>query len=674
MNAQAPVQEAAARWGETGMAQHKIDYVHRFKYPGLALGASVVATPLELPFAPAIVGLILARAAFPLWKRTLTNLKKTGRPNADLLDSLWVLVHGATGEMFAPALAICLTETARVLRDLTAIAGERRKPDMVPNRQYWVERKGRRRLVLAKDLQRGDHVFLGPGDRVPGDGVVVGGDGLIDEHDLLGGAKLVPSTTLDEVYASSLLTKGRLVVEMRRLGAETRMAQMAETVKERPWKETRISNYMEEIGNQAVMPAIGASALVFAVTASVPRAIAPLQLDFAQGIGISSPVPVLASLHHAAQNRILIRSGHALEQLAKVDAVVFDKTGTLTERGVEVGSVETSLSSVSEDELLYWAASANHYVLRPFSAALVAYAEGRGVGLTASDPLDYSDSGVVSHVDGHEIIVGTFHFLESRGIPVDAEYHRRHDGVILNRSIRYVVRDREVLGAIFFSNALRRESAVTIETLKRMGIACYLLTGDTSRSANAVAYKLGIKPGCTFAEASPEHKVEVLRNLRRQHKAVAYVGDGINDAPAMSYADVAVSFQQATDLARETADVVLLDDGLQGLCYGIETGRQAMRLVHQNIVTVTAANIAVVAGGVFFNLGTVAAVVANNGAALLACLNGMRPLYSGERRDPEIRRTTLRDDEGLLGIPWRKRSRGSVDGLLGGQPGPAGAA
>ncbi|WP_256996393.1 heavy metal translocating P-type ATPase [Methylococcus capsulatus] len=654
--------------------QPTIDYGERFKYPVLALGISVVATPLEWPFAPAVVGIVLARAAFPLWKRTLANLKRTGRLNADLLDSLWVLVHGATGEALAPALAICLTETARVLRDLTAITGERRKPDRVPNRQYWIERKGRRRLVLAKDLRAGDQVILGPGDRVPGDGVVVGGDGLIDGHDLLGGARLVPRGVSDEVYAASLLTQGRLVVEMRRLGAETRMAQLAETIEERSWKETRIGNYMEEIGNRAVLPAIGASALVFAATANLSRAMAPLQLDFAQGIGISAPVPVLASLHHAARNRILIRSGHALERLAKVDAVVFDKTGTLTERGVEVGALETSLSSVSEAELLYWAASAGRYVLLPFSAALVSHAETRGVALTASDPLDYSDSGVLAKVDGSEIIVGTFQFLASRGIPVDAGYHRRHDGVILNRSIRYVVRDREVLGAIFFSNALRRESAVTIETLRRMGIACYLLTGDTSKSANAVAYQLGIRPGCTFAEASPEHKVEVLRRLRRKHDAVAYVGDGINDAPAMSRADVAVSFQQATDLARETADVVLLDDGLLGLCYGIETAREAMRLVHRNIVAVTAANIAVVAGGIFFDLSTVGAVVVNNGAALLACLNGMRPLYSGERRDPEIERTTLRDDEGLLGIPWRKRGRAGVDGILGGHSGHAGPA
>ncbi|QXP88732.1 heavy metal translocating P-type ATPase [Methylococcus capsulatus] len=664
----------AAAGDETAAVQPTIDYGERFKYPVLALGISVVATPLEWPFAPAVVGIVLARAAFPLWKRTLANLKRTGRPNADLLDSLWVLVHGATGEALAPALAICLTETARVLRDLTAITGERRKPDRVPNRQYWIERKGRRRLVLAKDLQAGDQVILGPGDRVPGDGVVVGGDGLIDGHDLLGGARLVPRGVSDEVYAASLLTQGRLVVEMRRLGAETRMAQLAETIEERSWKETRIGNYMEEIGNRAVLPAIGASALVFAATANLSRAMAPLQLDFAQGIGISAPVPVLASLHHAAQNRILIRSGHALEQLAKVDAVVFDKTGTLTERGVEVGALETSLSSVSEAELLYWAASAGRYVLLPFSAALVSHAETRGVALTASDPLDYSDSGVLAKVDGSEIIVGTFQFLASRGIPVDAGYHRRHDGVILNRSIRYVVRDREVLGAIFFSNALRRESAVTIETLRRMGIACYLLTGDTSKSANAVAYQLGIRPGCTFAEASPEHKVEVLRRLRRKHDAVAYVGDGINDAPAMSRADVAVSFQQATDLARETADVVLLDDGLLGLCYGIETAREAMRLVHRNIVAVTAANIAVVAGGIFFDLSTVGAVVVNNGAALLACLNGMRPLYSGERRDPEIERTTLRDDEGLLGIPWRKRGRAGVDGILGGHSGHAGPA
>lgn len=666
MNALAPVLEAPAGSGGSGKARYQIDYAGRFKYPGLALGASVVATPLELPFAPVVVGVVIARAAYPLWRRTVTGLRQTGRPNADILDSLWILFHVATGEMFAPALAICLTETARALRDLTAIAGERRKPDLVPSRKYWIERGRRRRLVLAKDLCRGDHVILGPGDRVPGDGVVVGGDGLLDEHDLLGGAKLAPRTVLDEVYASSLLAKGSLVIEVHRLGAETRLAQMAETVKERSWKETRVANYMEEMGNQAVVPALAASALVFAASANVSAAIAPLQLDFAQGIGIGAPVAILASLHHAVQNRVFIRSGHALEQLAKVDAVVFDKTGTLTEQGVEVSSVDTSLSGISRDELLFWAASASYYVLRPFCAALAAHAESNSAQLQPADPLDYSESGVVARVRGREIMVGTFSFLKARGIVVDADFHRRHDGVILNRSIRYVVRDREVLGAIFFTNALRRESAATIEALKNMGIACYLLTGDTSKSANAVAYKLGIRPGCTFAEASPEHKVEVLRKLRRKHKTIAYVGEGVNDAPAMSHADVAVSFQQATDFARETADVVLLDDGLLGLCYGISTARESMRLVHQNIVTVTAANVAAVLGGVFFNLNAVAAVAVNNGATLAACLNGMRPLLAGARQDPEIQRSTVRDDDGLLGIPWRKRTHTGVDDLLGG--------
>lgn len=171
-----PVDPAGSGQASAALAaHHKIDYAGRFKYPGLALGVSVIAGPLELPFAPAVVGIVIARAALPLWQRTLVSIKKTGRPNVDILDSLWILFHTATGELFAPALAICLTETARTLRDLTAIAGERRKPDLVPNRQYWIERKGRRRLVLAKDLLKGDHVFLGLGDRVPGDGVVVGG-------------------------------------------------------------------------------------------------------------------------------------------------------------------------------------------------------------------------------------------------------------------------------------------------------------------------------------------------------------------------------------------------------------------------------------------------------------------------------------------------------------------
>ena len=658
--------DAAGMPAEAGTADgHGIDYAARFKYPGLALGLALTVGPMELAAGPFLVGVVVARAALPTFKRTLASLQTQGKPTVDLLDTLWILFHSVTGELLAPALAICLTEAGNTLRDLTAVAGRRQMPELVPNRKYWIERAGRRRLVLLKHLALGDQVLLGPGDLVPADGRVLRGEGLLDENALTGASKRVSRTAGDKLYASTVVDKGQLVLAVERLGAATRASRMAGKFADKSRQDTRVSNLMEELGNQAVMPAIAASAAVFAFSGgNVHRGLAPLQLDFAQGVGIGAPVPVLASLQHSAANQLLVRGGHALEKLAQVDAVVFDKTGTLTQRGTEIVAVQPAGGLVSEQELLYWAASASYYVVRPFSAALVEYVERLGIALDACDPSDYSDVGVAARVQGREIAVGSIHFMEERGIPVDPEYHRMHKGVILDRSIRYVARDGELLGAVFYTNPLRPESATTIKTLHELGISCYLLTGDNSKAANAVAYKLNIKPGNTYAEASAKRKAEVLEKLRRQHRAVAYVGDGTNDVPAMALADVAVSFRHASDLAREAADVVLLDDNLLGLPYGIATARRAMGLVHQNIVIVTAANLAVVAGGVFFNLSPLASVVVNNGSTLAAGLNGLRPLRDGRRLDPPIHHTVIRDEESLLGMPWRKRKRSGVTQLL----------
>lgn len=643
-----------------------VDYRQRFKYPGLALGLAVTAGPLEVAIPPVLVGLCIARAALPVWQRTLHKLGSQRRLDAELLDSLWILFHTVTGELLAPALAIVLTEAGNTLRDATAVAGHRRRPKLVRTRQYWIERKGRRRLVLSDDLKKGDHVFLAAGDRVPADGTALRGEALLDQTTLTGVSKPVAARTGTPLYASNLLVSGTLVLGVERLGVETQAAQLVEAAQDKSSQDTRISNYAGEIGNRTVAPALAASLLIFAATGNAPKALAPLQLDFAQGVGIAAPVPVLAALQYAAANRVLILGGHALEQLARIDAVLFDKTGTLTERTSEIVEVDVTGDGTGPDDLIFWAASASYYVLQPFAVALVKYAQAKGVVLEPSDPLEHSDTGMTASVQGEEVVVGTIHFLQERGIAVDSEYHRIHKGVIINRSIRYVARGKRLLGAVYYSNPLRPESATAIRTLQSLGIRTYLVTGDSSQAANAAAYTLGIRPGDTYAEASGERKLEVLRKLQEQHRAVAYVGDGVNDAPAMSYADVAVSFRHASDIARDTADVVLLDDDLRGLGFAIGVSRMAVGLIRQSIVAVAAGNAVAVLGGVFADISPVASVVINNGSTVFAGLNGLRPLLAGPREDTAIEDRTIRDDRSLLGVPWRKRQRNTVGELLQG--------
>lgn len=641
----------------------------RFRDPGVALGLALFAVPLELALAQPAIIFFMLKALVPKWKETYEHIRSSGKPNAELLDSLWVLFYTLTGELVAPALSLVLLESGNALRDLTAVREDQAKVDPIPSRLYWVERGGRRRRIHSKHLKKGDQVHLGAGDRIPADGLIRKGNALLDTGFLTGKSSLTRKGEGEHVYAATLVTKGQFVFEIEVMGPDTRVASMLQGHLERPREDTRLSNYMEALGNQAVMPALIGGAVVFMSTGHINKSLAPLSLDFAQGVGISAPIPVLRSINHNAQvSGILIKGGHALETLAQVNAVVFDKTGTLTEQSSEIEALESFDSDLTEDHLLHWAVSATNFTLHPFSIALEAYAMTRGVVPMSAEVLDSSDSGVTADLQGMSVTVGTSHFLKARGIAVDDQYHRSHKSVIRDRSIRYIAVDRRVVGAISYTNPLRSEAASTIAKLQEMGIACFLFTGDNGRAANAVAYKLGFKPSNTFSELSADQKVLMLERIKREHGTIAYVGDGLNDAPALVAADLGISFSDATDLARECSDVVMLNNSLLSIPAAIHSARSAMGLVRQNIAIVVSANLVTVAGGVFFNMGPLLSVLINNGGTVVAGLNGMRQPAKEKATNETVEHGLIRDDRNLLGMNWRKRQRKGLSSLLGDDP------
>ncbi|MEN9680545.1 MAG: hypothetical protein RLZZ627_438 [Pseudomonadota bacterium] len=641
----------------------------RFRDPSIALGLALVALPMELVLVQPAIIFFVFKASVPRWKDTFAHIRSTGKPNAELLDSLWILFHTLTGELLAPALSLVLLESGNALRDLTAGKVDEAKVDLIPSRLYWVERSGRRRRIHLKHLKKGDRVHLGAGDRIPADGVIRKGDALLDAGFLTGKSSLARKGAGDQVYASTLVSKGQLVFEIEAIGADTRVSSMLKGRLEKPEEDTRLSNYMEDLGNRAVMPALIGGAAVFIATGNINKSLAPLSLDFAQGVGIGAPIPVLRSINHNAQaSGILIKGGHNLEKLAQVDAVVFDKTGTLTEQSSEIEALESFDAELTEVALLEWAVSATNFTLHPFSIALEIYAKSRGIEPMTSEVLDSSDSGVVADLQGVEVTVGTSHFLKAQGILVDAQYHRAHKSVIRDRSIRYIAMDRRVVGAISYTNPVRSEAASTIARLQEMGIACFLFTGDNGRAANAVAYKLGFKPSNTFSELSADQKVLLLERIKREHSTIAYVGDGLNDAPALVAADLGISFNDATDLARECSDVVMLNNSLQSIPAAIHSARGAMGLVRQNIAIVASANVVTVAGGVLFNMGPLLSVLINNGATVVAGLNGMRQPSQVKNAPAQADHGLIRDDQNLLGMNWRKRQRKGLGELLGDEP------
>lgn len=640
----------------------------KFREPSLAMGLAITAVPLEIFLAPQLVAVLIIKASLPRWRETFRHIRASGKPDVELLDTLWICFHTLTGEFLAPALSLVLLETANALRDLTAVHGRKNKVELIPARLYWVERKGRRRRIHLKHLQVGDLIHLGRGDQVPVDAEVLKGECLVDSGFLTGMSKLESRKPQETVYASTIISRGQIVARIKRTGDQTRLSTMLTGHLERPEDDTRLSDYMESLGNRAVVPAMIGSAAVFLMTGNVNKSLAPLSLDFAQGVGVSAPIPVIRTITRGGKEHgILVKGGHVLEMLSEIDAVIFDKTGTLTEQTSCIESVEAFTQRFDSSDILAYAFSATALTLHPFSVAFEEYCEKQGVRAEPSEVLDSSDSGVMAMLGGNRVMVGTRHYLEYHKVVVDAEYHRHNKSVIRDRSVRYVVIQDEIVGAIFYTNPVRSDAAQTIACLKAMGISCYLVTGDRSQAANAVGYKLGFTPTNTFADLTSEEKVRLMERLREKHQRIAYVGDGWNDAPALVASDVGFSFKDGTDLARECADVVVLNNQLLGIPYMIDASKKAMGLVRQNIALVISANMVTVAGGILFNMGPLATVLVNNGATVAAGLNGMR----SPKEDPRISKAVgqvLRDDQGLLGMSFRKRKRAGIGQLL---PDPA---
>ncbi len=394
-------------------------------------------------------------------------------------------------------------------------------------------------------------------------------------------------------------------------------------MRDAPVHDTRIENYAGRLADRLVLPAFLLAAAVLVVTRNPTRAASILITDFATGIRVSVPTAVLATMTSAAQAGVVIRSGRALEQLAGVDAVVFDKTGTITEGNPAVSGVRSLSNDLSEDEVLAIAATADQRLNHPVAEAVVGYALARGLAPGRRGQWHYDIGlGVRAEINDQDVLVGSDRLLRREGVNLSAA-----PGPEAGLSRVYIALDGQLCGVITYADPVRREAQTVIGALRDThGMEIHLLTGDKTETADAVGRDLGIDPGNVHGELFPEDKAAVIRALRAEGRHVAFVGDGINDLPALAYADVSVSFGSATDVARETADVVLMEDDLRGLPIAFATARQALGLIRQNIAIVGGINLGAMAVTTATGLRPVTAAFLHNGSTVVAALNGLRPL------------------------------------------------
>lgn len=613
----------------------EINVWERMGLPFASLGLALLAEQFLLPIPALLVGGVIAAAAVPFFSRVADTTIKERRLDADILDALWISLHTVKGDLVAPALMLSLMESGEVMRDATARTSERQALNLLDTLdQYaWVEQDGKEQQILLEEVQVGDRVVVYPGNLIPVSGRVLRGTALIDEHKLTGESTLVSRCEGQVVHASTLVLEGKLCILAKRIGKNTRVGVAFDLMQSAPVHDTRVEDYAAKVANAMIMPTVCLSGAIFALTGNLNSAIAPLQLDFSHGIRLSVPTTILAAMTHAARHGVYIRSGRALEILARTDTVVFDKTGTLTQGNVAVVAIQPADEQISTATVLSLAASVEQGNTHPLANAIVRYAEANGVQTHKCETWDYRiGMGITAQIDGQKILVGSDRLMQQEGIDLDYIYQRYPEINTGIHSRAYVAQDDLLLGVILYTDPMRPESAKVIAALHSQEIETYIVSGDHQRVAADVARKLGIEPCNTYAQAFPEHKVEVVQKLQDKGKVVAFVGEGINDAAALAHADVSVSFAGATDLARETADVVLMDDDLRGLNQAIEIAKQAMEIVYQNTAIVAIPNISVVLAGIFFALDPILAVIISNGSTIIAELNSFRPLLD-DRKD-----------------------------------------
>jgi len=605
----------------------------RIILPVSSLALALLAGPLSLP--PLAVGGFILVAAHLSFRRAIQGLREERKINVDFLDALAVTLHSLEGFLFGPALMITMIEGGEAVRDATQRIAHSANTDLLASLQTDVRLlvDGGEVIVQSTSLNPGDRIVLFPGDQIPVDGVIESGEGSLDVVKLTGESVPRHAAAGDEVLAGFILLEGSLIVETRAVGQNTRVGQITSLIESAPVFDTRVGNVAGRVANRFVIPTLVLAGVSLLLSAgNIAQAASLLMFDLGTGLRVSVPTAIMAALSRAGSHGLLIRSGRSLEQLVDVDVVVFDKTGTLTQGHPSVVHVDV-IGSADPQRLIQLAASAEQGLNHPVATAIIDH--GRTLGIETLECQEWAyriGRGVAAKIDGHGVLVGNAKLLKEEGIATPALLDHPE---LETATPVYLVLDQAVAAVIYAADALRPDSRQLVAELHRRGIQAHMLTGDVASVAHAVARRLGLSSEEVHAEALPDEKAELVKKLAEQGHKVAFVGDGINDSAALAYADVSVSFASGSDLARETADIVLTNDRVSDLLVAQDLARETFALVRQNIGIVGVPNLSALVISTFLPVSPIAAVMLNNGSCLVAAGNAMRVLGFRPRQLPE---------------------------------------
>lgn len=453
-----------------------------------------------------------------------------------------------------------------------------------------VRRSGTEVTVATDQIKAGETVIVRQGGRIPVDGTVVKGSGSVDESALTGESMPVEKTAGSKAVSATVLTSGYLEMTADRVGADTTLSQIIRLMEQAASTKAPISRLADKISAvfvPAVISIAVAAALLWAAAGGMgvrfclSIGIAVLVISCPCALGLATPVAITVATGKAAEKGILIKSAASLELMGRVNTVVLDKTGTVTEGKPRVTDVLCA-ANVTEEELLCAAASLEKPSGHPLADAIVKEAECRSIPLCAvSDFAAVAGGGVQAVQDGKTLYAGNDRYMESIGADTAALRAAAEMLAAAGKTPLYFAEDRQLLGVIAVADVVKPDSAAAIAALRRSGCEVVLLTGDNQRTAEAIARQVGVDR--VIAQVLPQDKARCIEDLQKAGRLVAMVGDGVNDAPALVTADVGLAIGAGTDVAIESADVVLMRSSLMDIVDAAALSRATLRNIRQNL-------------------------------------------------------------------------------------------
>lgn len=562
-----------------------------------------------------------------IWKGIETLAK--GKIEVPVLDGTAIAVSILRGDTRTASSVMFLLGIGEILEDWThkKSVGDLARSMSLNVSKVWLVtgEENREVLVDANTITASDRIVVHMGNVVPFDGMVVAGEGAVNQSSLTGEGLPVMKSQGSFVYAGTVLEEGEITVEVKEVSGSTKYEKIVTMIEESEKLKSSVEGKAAHVADKLVPYTLLGTGLTYLITRNATKALAVLMVDFSCALKLAIPISVLSAIREANSYHITVKGGKFLEKAAQADTIVFDKTGTLTKAQPTVVDV-VSFNGEDPDELLRTAACLEEHFPHSMAKAVVMAAQNKG--LTHEEKhskVEYIVAhGISSTVDGNRVVIGSHHFVfEDEQCSIPFGMQERFNNLRNDCSHLYLAINGQLAAVICIEDPLREEAAVVIGQLRAAGLSkIVMMTGDSDRTARTIAAKVGVDE--YYSEVLPEDKASFVEKEKAQGRSVIMIGDGINDSPALSAADVGIAISDGAEIAREIADITVGADDLSELVKLKAISDGLMKRIHGNYRKIVGINSGLIALGVLGLIPPTTSALLHNTSTLVISLESMK--------------------------------------------------